>query len=295
MGPFEELKGNYSPAAQLGPGPSGAIWSDCPWDAIELGKRPGIAKHWDFSKVKAISNINAAEAYLGDGLMIFGSDGAALALSSDLSASVNAFGVATLSSDGDNEGAFIRQSGACFRITGLHATATSRSGKLWFEARIKTSTITDTKHNIFLGLVDDAAATATSPITALGALADRNLIGFHRPESALGVAGTGGAIMNVVYKADGVTAVTLQTNAVTLVADTYQKLGALYNPDDGTLKFFANGAQVAIVTVPAAPSGGSGAFPNDANLGFIFGVLNATASTPGSSAIDWARVAQVAA
>ena len=123
----------------------------------------------------------------------------------------------------------------------------------------------------------------------LGASGNFHLVNSDIDTKVLATAARG------VYKADGVTAVTLQTNAVTLVADTYQKLGALYNPVDGTLKFFANGAQVAIVTVPAAPSGGSGAFPNDVNLGFIFGVLNATGSTPGSSAIDWARVAQVAA
>jgi hypothetical protein len=193
-------------------------------------------------------------------------------------------GAISIGSDGDNEGCSIRTLVAPYQLV-------STGKDFWFEARVKSSTIADTKHNIFIGLMENTALTATVPITAAGAIADKNLVGFFRPETARTVAGTGGAIMNTCYKADSVTAVNVQTDAITLVADTYIKLGMKFQAKTGLLTFFSNG--VACSTTKAVPVSGGTDFPSDTKMGLVFAVLNATASTPGTSTIDWWRVAQL--
>lgn len=289
--------GNFgSNVPNTGPGLSPMVWKDYRASSLTSGDVPGFFKKWDFIDFKSSTNVNAAEAYWADGLMVFGSDGFAITNGSDhtsASTTGKALGTVTIGSDGDNEGGYLRQACAPVRATGLNATAASRSGNWVLEARLRTSTIADTKHNIFFGVMEDVAATAIIPITALGALADKNLIGFHRPESARSTAGTGGAIMNAVSKADGQTAVTHQTDALTLVADTYMKLALRYDAAAGTIYWYANGVLVASEYIDPTAGGSTtyGYFPNDINLGWICGVLNATGSTPGTVTLDWVAMA----
>lgn len=274
---------------------SDSIWGMCPLNSLREGSVPGVLLEYDFTGFKRSTNVNAAEAFWSQEFMVFGSDGFAIA-----DADIVGGGV-SIGSDGDDEGGSIRQALTPFQI--------SRSTQsFWFEARIAKSTIADTKHNVFLGMIDATATTAISPITAAGALADVNLVGFQGTE-AVGK----GAYMSTVYKADGVTAVTVQADAVTLAAATYTKLGMYYRPavnpfnlgttssspastaNDGygkyLLSFYQDGRLLA--TQKQIPSADGTDFPNDVRLSFCFSVLNATASSPGTSQIDRVRVAQV--
>jgi hypothetical protein len=188
-------------------------------------------------------------------------------------------GVITLSSDGDNEGAIIGTSMLPFQID-------RDLGRFACEFRIKTSTITDTKHGFLLGLMDTASFSATVPIAAAGTLADENFVGFHRLEGD-------GDYVDTVYKADGVTQVTVKADAKVLVADTFIKLGMRFNPEDNILRFYANGVELPDTkTIPTADGTD---FPNDVRMGLFFAVLNATGTTPGNSSIDWWRANQVPA
>jgi hypothetical protein len=257
--------------------PSPFIWNDCPWEDISSGALPGYARHWEFDGFRTSANINAAEAYWSEGLKAFGSNGAAITAVDQL------FGAVSLGSDGDDEGASIAQFGQPCQID-------QGQGKFWLEARIKTSTVADTKHGIFFGMCDSTALTATVPLTAAGALADLNLVGFLRAEGD-------GDQLDCVYKANGVTAVTVQADALpsayVLAADTYIKIGLKYFADaDYTLKYFANGVSLASKAIPSADGTD---FPNDVRLGWVLAVLNATGSTPGTTTVDWVRVAQLAA
>jgi hypothetical protein len=134
--------------------------------------------------------------------------------------------------------------------------------------------------------------TATVPIAAAGTLSDNNFAGFHRLE------GDGDQI-DLVSKADGVTQVTVDDDALptadVLVADTYIKLGMVFDPLDingkNNLVFFANNLRLATDYTMASGSGTD--FPNDVGMGLAFAVLNATGTTPGTSTIDWWRAAQL--
>jgi hypothetical protein len=255
--------------------PSRNLWESCPWASIREGVIDGIAYWYDFNDFRLSTNVNAAEAYWSNGFKLFGSDGAAVA-----SADILGGGI-TVSSDGDNEGLGFGWANYPLQISRDHRD-------LWFEARLKTSTITDTKHGFFLGLTDAIALSATVPIAAAGTLADENFVGFHRLEGD-------GDKLDTVYKADGVTQVTVQADAVTLEADTFIKLGMRFNPNDQQgrwgLSWYYNGLRATTDYNVIAAAGTD--FPNDVRLGFAFALLNATATTPGSCTIDWLRVAQV--
>jgi hypothetical protein len=248
-------------------GPSTGVWADCPMLEILSGATDGVIHFDDFlSGPRVAAGAEAAYSmYRG-----FASTGGLVADGGELG------GVLDLSSDGDDEGASFRTSSASFQIA-------RNMGKFWFEARVKTSTIADTKHGLFVGLMADTALTATVPITAAGAIADVNIVGFHRLEGD-------GDQLDLVYKADGVTSVTVQADAIQLSADTWVKVGMVFEPKTNTLTFYKNGVKVGSVAIIAAAGTD---FPNDVRLGLVIAVLNATASTPGSARIDWWRACQV--
>lgn len=251
-------------------GPSPSIWSDCPVLEILAGVKDGVYLFDDFvNGPRVAAGAEAASgAYRG-----FASTGGLVTDGGEIG------GTLDLSSDGDDEGASFRTSCAPFQID-------RALGKLWFEARVKSSTIADTKHGIFVGLLENVALTATVPIAAAGTLSDNNFVGFHRLEGD-------GDMFDTVYKANGVTQVTLQADAVTIAADTWVKLGMVFDPADNSLSFYANGVKLS--TTYTIPADDGTDFPNDVRLGLAIAVLNATASTPGSSEIDWWRAAQLAA
>jgi uncharacterized membrane protein YuzA (DUF378 family) len=197
----------------------------------------------------------------------------------------------------DNAGVGIAQSQVTWQIS-------QTTHAFWLEARVATSTILDTTHDLFVGLISATAMTATSPITATGTLADVGMVGFFRPETARTVAGTGGAIMNTVYKAAGIAAVTVQSDAVALVAGQWTNLGMYFRPSvnpfnsgvgDGygkyLLSFYQDGRLLA--TQKQIPSALGTDFPNNIKMRFAMKTQNATATTPGTSSINRVRIAQV--
>jgi hypothetical protein len=259
-----------------GSNPSGTIWGKFPVRDVQEGVAPGYFRHYDFANFRKAANVNASVAYWADGVNLYGSDGAVIA---DAGAQG---GGSTFSSDGDNEG-------VAFQLAGLPMFISRDYGRFCLEVRLKTSTIADTKHGFFVGLLDTATLSATVPIAAAGTLADENFLGFHRLE------GDGDAI-DTVYKADGVTQVTVAADAVVLVADTYVKLGMIYEPygdKDGSyvVSFYKDGVRLA--ASKQVPTAAGTDFPNDVVMAPVFALLNATATTPGSTTIDWMRVGQL--
>lgn len=293
-------RGNLgSNTANTGSQPSPYIWSPLVSiiDEIRRQEREGYQLWETFDKFKASSNVNAAEALWADGWNVFGDNGATVALSNSAlvpaTGTAPAFGVVTIGSDGDNEGASIRQVQSPFRIVGPNATGASRGPNVALEARVLSSTITTAKHGFFCGLIEDVASSAIIPLTAAGAIADKNMVGFHRPEATdTPTSGDLASAVNCMYKADGVTAVKVLQAAKTMVAATYVKLGMVYTNIDSTLRYYADGVLLSTssgAATKAIPAAAGTDFPNDINLGFIFSVLNATGTTPGTSAIDWVK------
>lgn len=249
-------------------GPSQSIWADCPILEIINGVVDGVHYFDEFENGPRVAA--GAEAAYGR-YRGFADTGGLVADGDEVG------GAVVLSSDGDNEGASFRTSTASFQIRrGL--------GKFWFECRVKTNTIADTKHGIFVGLMADNALTAVLPITATGTIADVNIVGFHRLEGD-------GDYFDTIYKADGVTQVTVQADAAIIVADQWVKLGMVFDPATNVLSFYRNGVKLGTSYTVVAANGTD--FPNDVRMGLVMAVLNATASAPGNTEIDWLRAAQL--
>jgi hypothetical protein len=261
------------------------VWKNIAIDNLRSGKQNGvlIEKYFNLG-FKPSTNLNAAEAYWEDGWMAFGSDGATLTFNSEAGFT----GGVQLASDGDNEGAAIRTQASPFKF----GRANKRFACEWV---VEVSTITDTKHGRFFGLMDATAATVAIPIADAAALADVNLVGFHGLESD-------GDKLDLVYKANGVTAVTVGADAITLVAGTEARLGITYDGYELSdfdrsqkyiLRWWANGRIITSVTgYKQIPSTDGDDFPNDVAMGLVAAIRNATASTPGNSEVKRVRAAQ---
>ncbi len=265
---------------------SPGVWNGFPVQGIRNGLISGFVREWWAGSIKPSSNINAAEAYWDQGLRAFGDNGASLTYF----AGPGSDNGMTFASDGDNEGAGIRDQ--------LCQVKLSRADWMFaLELALETSTIADTKNGFFVGLQDNTAITATSPIAAAGTLADVNFVGFHRLEGD-------GDKLDLVYKADGVTQVTVQADAITLAADTEIKLGLTFRPapdfdtsSNFIFRWWHDGLPVAETSsshgYKQIPSAAGTDFPNDVAMGFIATLLNATGTTPGNMTLKRVRYGQM--
>lgn len=269
MGTYVQWEG-----ADTSRNPSASVWGRCPWDAIQAGVISGTTFYDDFESFPKTPA--TTEGNWGRYAQFSGTGGV-------ITAGTGTGGEATFGSDDDNEGASLRTLATPFKI--------SRDNfRLWFEVRAKLSTVADTKFEWFCGLMEDAALTSTVPITATAAtLADQNLVGFYRTESD-------GDAVATTYKANGVTAVTLQAIGLVPAADTYFKLGMKFEPNTDQaglyrLSFYGNGTRLTTSYQIASAAGTD--FPNDVGLGLVFAVRNAAGSSPGTATIDWWKAAQL--
>ncbi len=250
--------------------PSPKIWADCPWNAI--GEDPGVGYRFedDFVMVPKMPTITT-EIGVWNGYNLFGSSGAT-ALSDAVAGSGLALTEAT-----DDESIAIGSYGKPFRIA-------TTAGKLWFEARIKISTIATTTAAFFVGLADNTALSVAVPLTATaGAIADLNLVGFHKLDTDLGT-------FSSSYKTDGNAAVAANSLTGTIVAATYIKLGMKFDPFDNKIRWYVDGVQMANTYLVTTTAGNP--FPNDVGLGPTAAV-HLGAAAAGTLTIDWWRGAQL--
>ena len=157
-------------------------------------------------------------------------------------------------------------------------------GDSCFEARIKVSSIAATTFSLFVGLMDAGTAAADEvPVTAADALANKDLIGFFRS--------AGGATMDTVYKKTGQTAVTVGSAVVTLVADTFIKLGFRFRQAEQRLRYYVNGIELADKVSASATTGiGGTRFPT-LTLVPVIAMMSAV-GTSYVTYLDWWTVGQ---
>jgi len=265
-------KPTHKDATDTGTGPSGSIWHNCPVLEILSDPKKGIYFYDDFVDIPVLTTptITTQAAWGGHRYAAFGSSGGTLVSGG------SQFGDIVLTETDDNEGVSIKTISTPFKII-------IGGGDVWFEARLKTNTISDTEHGFFIGMADSLTLSATVPIAAAGTLADENFVGFHRLEGD-------GDKVDTVYKADGVTQVTVGTDAGTLVADTYTKLGFYYNDTTNVLSFYQDGAK--LTDTKTIPSAAGTDFPNDVNMGLVLAMLCAS-NNDAIVTMDWWRAAQL--
>jgi hypothetical protein len=135
--------------------------------------------------------------------------------------------------------------------------------------------------------MDTTATTATVPLTAAGAIADVNFVGFHKPEANT-------TAFDTTYKANTVTAVEVNSDVGTLADATYIKVGMRYTSGPlFRLYFYIDGIeQDGYKTLPLDSDAGTD-FPNDIALGLVAGLAVGAGASDNTLSLDWWRAAQL--
>jgi hypothetical protein len=252
--------------------PSPFLWKDCPEDSLRTGACDGYVYWNDFLGDYSLA-ANQSATVLPDGVV--GWTGATAGTLS-MSASDDPTGVLRMLTTTDNEDTGIAILGGN-NVVGQCIFTSNK--KLWFETRLKFNNITDSKFGVFVGFAEEALASTAAVVAADGTMADKDYVGFHRLEAD-------GDKMDLVYNtASGSTSpVTHLADAVTLVADTYIKLGIYC---DGTeVYFYVNGIKVGSELLLAATD-----FPNGEEMAFYI-AQQAAHADDAYTYVDWVKIAQ---
>jgi len=270
--PVKSVVSNIGGAAS-GAGLSPAIWSDCPLLAVMSDPGMGYMVSDDFMDLGLSGTLTQIISNAGTGrYLVFGGAG------STIVPDAAAGGGITLTLTDADQATSITTKQTPFQIT-------SGAGDLWFEARVKTSTITTNEQAFFIGLMDTTAQSAVVPLTAAGAIADINCVGFHKPEANT-------SAFDASYKANTVTAVEVNADIGAMVAATYFKVGMRFSTSNNQLSFYVNGVkQTSSKTIPNATGTD---FPADVTLAPVFAILAATNDTE-SMTMDWWKIVQLRA
>jgi hypothetical protein len=169
---------------------------------------------------------------------------------------------------------------------GIISSTAGTAQRLWYEAKFKVGQIGNT-YNMFLGLGEENLAAADT-VTDAGALADKDLLGFWVLEAA-------GATLNFGYRKAGQAVQTTIAAIQTLVADTWYKVGLMYDPNAPAAKkirVFLNGREQT--TYITAANLAAATFPLDQGVSPLFGVKN-QAATAINASLDFLAFSQEAA
>lgn len=252
---------------------SPSVWTDCPYFELVNGLKDGFAFFDDFAVHGLNLATNATTATsLGNGWYGSTANGTSVVRTSATAPT----GVVELFATDDNQDSII--SALCGgNIAGQVLFASTN--RVWMEARIKRSVITDSKFGIYVGFAEEALCDTTEVIAATGTLADKDYVGFHALEAD-------GDKFDLVYNtaSSGNTPVTIEADSATIVADTWTKLGMYF--DGTTLTFYQDGVSLA-----TALPGSDTDFPDDQEMAFYIAQMPAHADDATTS-VDWVRIAR---
>lgn len=161
--------------------------------------------------------------------------------------------------------------------------------KLWFEARIATTSIATNMTHIFCGLgnVGDVTFGAAIPLADADATGTAvALAGITRLEDGLGV-------LNASYTDEAATYTHAETGLGAIAANTWVKVGFTFDPARGSscLEFFVNGVKGGS---PVSKATWAALTHLDAsNMGPVFAQFADTGGTANYAYMDWWRCAQL--
>ena len=272
-------------------GPSPIIWADCP--VVSFLNDPGKGIHYfdDFQNSVVLEEEAGRSAWTGGIGHIAGDmnwEGyVETALIADIALQADDEGVLMLDTDGtDDQGAGITTGN---NVQGVfRSPKVGESKKFWFECRIKTNTITTGDLPFFVGLMEPGKLSSGSPLGAAPtAPGDFDYIGFF-------VAEADGDDLTIIYNEASSGTAQSVTGQITLVADTYIRIGFKLVLDGNSMKihFYADGVDLGVDAEVDIGSTNAN-WPGNTNMDVI---ITSTSGTNGENGdnlkIDWVRVAQ---
>jgi len=267
---------NFSDSCHLGSaisdrGPSKPLWDSCPWFEIQNNPFKGYYYCSDFLDGNYTLAVNQGVTHLESGMfgITDGTAGSAIAMLTDETTGVVALKSTTTTED---IGLFLGSglgSAPMFEMT---------SGKrFWAEARLKKLTTAGSDISLFFGLCNGNGTNASVIATNGTMVTTVGYAGFRCPQAS--------ATLSLSAQTGSATALTINSAAGTMTADTYKKLG-LYC-DGAKLYGFVDGAKIAPVD---GYSIATTDFPDAVAMGMHIRFMDVGGDTE-EVAIDWLRVA----
>lgn len=281
-----DYKGNLS-GADTDRGPSRNLWADCPIADIQEDPSIGILFFDDFLDF-GIPATQTSEINLGRYKVYNTGSGQVISDAMPHSTTPGVIGgIVSMLCDTDGDASVIGTQACPFLLT------TTQKGKLWFEARVATTSILTNMGQWFVGLAENYVATfgAATPLANADATASTlAMIGFNRLEDGL-------AVLNTSYAdhASSWTDIQAAANASPLtqiVANTFIKLGMLFDPSNSTrcVRFFINGEECTTAMTKAALLATT--HLDAKGLGFCMAFFADSAGTADYTYCDWVRICQ---
>lgn len=258
--------------------PSPRIWGDCPVLQIIADPSKGFYFWDDFKQLTFHPDDNSHS-----GLNWFGytetTDMANIVLQDDKD------GVLMLDQDGSDQD-------VCAITTGdniaeqFHLPLKGERKKFWFEARFKVSTITDGDLGVYIGFAEKGMAADTEGVfsgdaAALDTAIDR--LGFAVLEGD-------GDDLTIAYLEAGAGTAQSDTGEITLVADTYVRVGFRLDVDEDKLRVYKDGVDLgddAAIDITSAN------FPSNTDLCIVIATVGGSGAANGDNIkVDWVRFCQ---
>jgi len=246
--------------------PTVEIWADCPTAQLMHDPGLGFFHHDDFRGYTETATTVGSSG----GLPTFeGNTTITMVASGDQGSALQLF-----STDDNQE--------ASLQVGETGTMSIGDAGKLWFEARIKKSSVSVT--SCFVGLAQAGAGVADFINDANADFADVSLIGFNVFEADPDA-------FDFTYQNSGQAFNTLIGDAKVVTADTYTKLGFVYDPsaiDAEKIKVYVDGVEQSTYVTQALMD--AAAFPKGDSICPLI-AIKAFSNTDGSVTLDWWRAA----
>lgn len=265
--------------------PSPELWADCPILDILRGEKDGIHFFDDFLDF-GLPGTQTTEINLGRYKVYNTGSGVVGVDAMPHSTTPGAYGgIISMLCDTDGDQSVIGTQACPFLLT------TTQTGKLWFEARVATTSILTNMGQWFVGLAENGVATfgAATPLANADATASTlAMIGFNRLEDGLNV-------LNTSYADHASSWTNIQASAnTTLAANTWIKLGMKidFARSDRCVTFFVDNVECTTAMTKAALLATT--HLDAKGLGPCMAFFADSAGTADYTYLDWWRVAQLA-
>lgn len=266
----------YRDGTDTAASPSSSVWADCPLNEF-IQKGTGVTFFDDFTNFGLhISDQDTQQyaSYIDTGVTI------------KQAAGVTAGQIEVAGNDADNDEGHLATHGP----VGMISTAAPK--KMWFECRVKKASIANNALAFFVGLSFDHGSSiplssADTLVDNSGAPGEFSFLGFHCDQAD-------GDAINFMYRAEGQAQTDAVAGAVVPVADTFVKLGFVYDPDadaDKRIAVYVNGARNATYVTQANLEAAT--FPDAEPLGLALYTKVGTGSQESKLQMDWWKFAQV--
>jgi len=277
-------------AGQTIRGPSPALWGDLSkWRTDADAGRCAFQFDDYLDSPRFATNGTTYER----GWACFADDGPTVNQGAEADLSEGECGTLVLTQDGstDNDEVWMQKGNNNGAYMLAMDTTAGEGYKFAFEARFKTSTVVDDVQSLFLGIMNPGGAAADTKVDDTGVMQDADWIGFNTVHVNGGTAGTN-ALLTFSYKATGQTVQNLITDLQTLVADTWYKVGFIYDPSAiaaKRIKVFVAGAEKTTYVTSTLVQ--TATFPEDVEMCPIIGT-KLGAATAGTLSVDWLAFGQ---